>query len=167
MDLQLTKIPVANAELMIRKPAIEVYEAFVNPTITTKFWFTRRSSRLEVGMRIRWDWEMYSASTTVNVKALDPGKRILLEKGVDEEPTTVAWIFSPRSKDATLVIITNSGFKRVCNKVVAQAMRSVAGFELILAWLKAYLDHGIILNLIADRFPDNLIGQPQQNHSTD
>jgi uncharacterized protein YndB with AHSA1/START domain len=46
-DLQLTQAPVAKAEMLIRKPSAEVFEAFVNPEVTTKFWFTKSSGRLE------------------------------------------------------------------------------------------------------------------------
>src|SRR5260370_17286648 len=33
-NLQLTQIPVAKAEMLIRKPVAEVFEAFMNPEIT-------------------------------------------------------------------------------------------------------------------------------------
>jgi uncharacterized protein YndB with AHSA1/START domain len=89
MDLRLSEVPLAKVGLLTRKPAIEVYKAFVNPAITAQFWFTRRRSKLEAGLGFRWDWEMYGLSTTVVVKSLEPGKRILLEWGIGEEPTTV------------------------------------------------------------------------------
>ena len=44
--LQLTQAPIAKAEMLIRKPVAEVFEAFVDPEITRKFWF---SGRLEAG----------------------------------------------------------------------------------------------------------------------
>ena len=47
--LQPTQTPVAKAEMLIRRPVAEVFEALINPTITTKFWFTRSSGRLEPG----------------------------------------------------------------------------------------------------------------------
>ena len=34
---QLTKVPVMNTGMLIRKPAPEVFDAFVNPNVTTKF----------------------------------------------------------------------------------------------------------------------------------
>ncbi len=159
MDLYLTQIPIAKAGLLIRKPADEVYEAFVNPEITTKFWFTSSSGRLVVGQRIRWDWAMYGASVIVDVKVLEPGKRILIEWGEDEMRTKVEWVFTEHQKGATFVSIINSGFSGDGDKVVSMAMDSEAGFELVLAGLKAYLEYGIELNLIADRFPDNLAGE--------
>jgi uncharacterized protein YndB with AHSA1/START domain len=45
----LTRTPVAKAEMLIRKPVAEVFEAFIDPAITTKFWFTKGSGRLEPG----------------------------------------------------------------------------------------------------------------------
>ncbi len=77
--LQLTHIPVAKAEMLIRKPVAEVFEAFINPEITTKFWFTKSSRRLEVGKQVTWTWEMYNASTQVTVKDVEQNKRILIE----------------------------------------------------------------------------------------
>ena len=50
---------VVKAEMLIRRPVAEVFEAFVDPAVTTKFWFTKSSGRLEAGKRVRWDWEMY------------------------------------------------------------------------------------------------------------
>lgn len=41
--MTLTQAPIAKAEMLIRKPVAEVFEAFVNPEITTKFWFTKSS----------------------------------------------------------------------------------------------------------------------------
>ena len=41
----------AKAEMLIRKPVAEVFEAFVDPAITSRFWFTRGSGRLEPGSR--------------------------------------------------------------------------------------------------------------------
>jgi hypothetical protein len=41
--LQLTQAPVAKAEMLIRKRMAEVFAAFVDPEITTGFWFTKSS----------------------------------------------------------------------------------------------------------------------------
>jgi len=63
---------IVKTQMLIRKPIAEVFEAFVDPAITTKFWFTKSSGRLEPGKEIRWDWEMYGASAEVNVKEIEP-----------------------------------------------------------------------------------------------
>ena len=155
-NLQLTQIPVAQAEMLIRKPVAEVFEAFMNPEITTRFWFTKSSGRLEAGKQVTWTWEMYNASSQVTVKDVEQNKRILIEWSGYGSPNTVEWIFTPYGNDATFVSITNSGFSGDGDELVKQALDSTGGFTWVLAGLKAYLEHNIMLNLIADRFPKEL-----------
>lgn len=155
-NLQLTKEPIAKAGMLIRKPAAEVFEAFVDPEITTRFWFTKSSGRLEAGKQITWTWEMYSHSIQVDVKAIEVNKRILINWGNYGSMTAVEWIFAPQENDTTYVTITNSGFKGDGDKVVNDALDSKGGFTWVLAGLKALLEHNIELNAIADAFPQGL-----------
>jgi uncharacterized protein YndB with AHSA1/START domain len=154
--LQLTHIPVAKAEMLICKSVVEVFEAFINPEITTKFWFTKSSGKVEAGKQVTWAWEMYDASAQVTVLAIEEHKRILIEWSGYGTPNQVEWIFTPYGNDATYVSITNSGFKGDGDKVVSDALDSKGGFTWVLAGLKALLEHNIELNLIADAFPKGL-----------
>lgn len=155
-NLQVTQVPIAKAEMLIRKPVAEVFEAFVNPEITTRFWFTKSSGRLEAGKHITWTWEMYNLSIHVDVKEVEVDKRILIEWGNYGSMTTVEWIFTPYENDTTYVSITNSGFKGAGDKVVSDALDSKGGFTWVLAGLKVLLEHNIELNAIADAFPKGL-----------
>src|SRR4029453_18573297 len=101
---------VAKAEMLIRSPVTNVFEAFVDPAITSKFWFSRGSAKLEAGKSVRWDWEMYGFSVDAKVKALEPNKKILVEWSAYGAPTDIEWVFTPRSDGTTFVSITNSGF---------------------------------------------------------
>ncbi|HWN97848.1 MAG TPA: SRPBCC family protein [Blastocatellia bacterium] len=152
--MEIQDVPVAKTEMLIRKPVSEVFEAFVNPAVTSKFWFTKGSGRLQAGKQVRWDWEMYNLSVDVGVKAIEENKRIVIEWGIDDNRTTVEWIFTSRPDGSTLVSVTNSGFSGDGDQIVRQALDSTGGFTLVLAGLKAFLEHHIILNLVADRFPD-------------
>ncbi|MGK7378753.1 SRPBCC family protein [Planococcus sp. 1R117A] len=157
--ISLNQEPVVKTEMNIRKPVEEVFAAFVDPEITTKFWFTKSSGKLEFGKHVRWEWEMYGASTNVYVKQIEENKSILIEW---EEPygySTVHWTFTPRTAQETIVEITNSGFKGDGDDMVGQAIDSMGGFTIVLCGLKAYLEHGIVLNLIADKAPDAHIKQ--------
>jgi uncharacterized protein YndB with AHSA1/START domain len=154
MKTEITKAPVAKTEMMIRKPVAEVFEAFIDPAVTTNFWFTKSSGRLEVGREIRWDWEMYGASTSVLVKAIEPGKRILIEWDGYSDRTTVEWTFSAREDATTYVVITESGWTGDADKLVEYVAESTQGFTWTLAGLKAFLEYGIKLNLVADKNPD-------------
>lgn len=40
-NYQLTQAPVAKTEMLNRKPVAEVFEAFIDPAIPPKFWFTK------------------------------------------------------------------------------------------------------------------------------
>ncbi|HET6671707.1 MAG TPA: SRPBCC family protein [Pyrinomonadaceae bacterium] len=153
-NLQLTKAPIATAAMLIRKPVAEVFEAFVDPEITTRFWFTKSTGRLAAGKQITWTWEMYNHSVQVNVKAIELNKRILIDWGNYESMTEVEWVFAPHENDTTYVTIRNSGFQGDGDKVVDDALDSKGGFTWVLAGLKALLEHDIELNAIADAFPE-------------
>ncbi len=147
----------AKTEMLIRRPAAQVFEAFVDPAITTKFWFTKSSGRLEPGKQIRWDWELYDLFINVSVKALEPGRRIVIEWAApDETPTTVEWRFTARPDNTTFVTITNTGFAGDIEEVAQQAIGSTEGFTFVLAALKALLEHNVRLNVVQDRHPDGL-----------
>jgi uncharacterized protein YndB with AHSA1/START domain len=156
--LELTQAPVAQTGMLIRRPAGVVFEAFVNPEITSRFWFTHGSGRLETGATVRWRWEMYGVEVDVDVKALEQDRRILIEWGTEEEPRTpVEWTFKPLSGDTTFVSIIHSGFQGTGDEQCAQACDSIGGFSLVLAGAKALLEYGIELNLVPDRFPAEMM----------
>jgi len=151
--MKLEAAPVAKAEMLIRKPVAEVFEAFIDPAITSRFWFTKGSGRLEVGKEVRWDWEMYNFSVPVQVKEVEKNKRIVVDWGAYEEPSTIEWTFTARPDDTTFVSITNSGFTGSGDEIVKKALASTEGFAFVLAGAKAMLEHNIALNLVPDRFP--------------
>jgi uncharacterized protein YndB with AHSA1/START domain len=147
------RVPQAKAEMLIRRPVAQVFEAFVDPAITSQFWFTRGSGRLEPGRQVKWEWEMYKVSADVSVKAVEPNKRLLVEWSAYGAPTTVEWIFTPRADGTTFVSVTNAGFTGGEDVIMEQVVSSTEGFTLVLAGAKALLEHGVRLNLVADRFP--------------
>ena len=149
--MNMNKDPMVTTQMMIRRSAGELYEAFVDPAITTKFWFTKSSGRLEPGAQVQWRWDMYGASAPVVVKDLEPGKRILIAWG--EPPAPVEFVFEERN-DGTLVTINTSGFTGDADQVLTGALDSMGGFTLVLAGAKAWLEHGIDLKLVADQHPD-------------
>jgi uncharacterized protein YndB with AHSA1/START domain len=144
--------PVASAGMLIRRPAAEVFEAFADPAVTRRFWFTSGSGRLETGARVRWTWAMYGAGTEVVVKAIEPPRRILIDWDVDSDPTEVEWRFEARGDD-TWVEVANRGFADRPDGVV-KALDSTGGFALVLAGAKIWLEHGIEPRFVVDRHPD-------------
>lgn len=152
--MEIKTAPIATTSMLIRQPVEKVFEAFVNPAITANFWFTKSSGRLQVGKQIRWEWEMFNHTELITVKALDENKRILIEWDSYDTLTLVEWTFVARTDNSTWVSIVNAGFAGTGDEVVQQAADTMEGFVLVLAGAKAYLEHNIQLNLIADRFPD-------------
>ncbi len=142
--------PEAVAGMLIRRPAAEVFEAFADPAVTSRFWFSKGSGRLEPDAVVRWGWEMYGVGSDVRVKAIEPGRRILIDWDLDD-PTEVEWLFEPRG-DHTWVTVTNRGFHG--EDPVAEALDSTGGFALVLAGAKIWLEHGIEPRFVLDRHPD-------------
>ena len=140
-------------QMLIRKPVAEVFEAFIDPAITTQFWFTKSSGRLDTGMPVAWEWVMYGASARVIVRAIETNRRILIDWGDESGMTQVEWRFAEQS-GGTMVTITNTGFAGDDDSIVAQAVDSSQGFTMVLCGLKALLEQGIRLNLIADKAPE-------------
>jgi uncharacterized protein YndB with AHSA1/START domain len=111
-DLVLSRVPVMKVGMLIRRPVHEVFEAIADPSITTKFWYTKSNGRMVEGADLVWEWEMYGVSSSVSVKTVQDDQRISFTwSGYSpENPTTVEFAFTPRQDDATYVEIRESGF---------------------------------------------------------
>jgi uncharacterized protein YndB with AHSA1/START domain len=149
--------PVAKAEMQIRRPPAEVFEAFADPAITSHFWFTSGSGRLAPGARVKWEWAMYGFSVDVEVKAADP-ERIEVAWSAYGAPSTIEWRFTPLADGTTFVSVANSGFAGSDADKLKTALDATEGFAFVLAGAKAWLEHGLELNLVRDRFPQGLPG---------
>ena len=143
----LLQAPSVRAEMLIRRPAAQVYQAFVDPAITTRFWFSRASGPLQPGSSVTWYWDSYRASATAQVDALQPNRLIRLRW-----PLPVEWQFDDRGDNTTMTTINASDFSPD-DDGVAQAIDNMGGFMLVLAGCKAWLEHGIALNLVNDKAP--------------
>lgn len=145
------RIETVETQMRIRKPVTEVFEAFLNPSITKNFWFTKSSGKLEVGETITWEWEMYNVSTKVVVKEILKNEKILIAWGAPA--TSVEFCFKTLSDGSTYVNIKQYGFTQTGAELIAILKDSTGGFTTLLDGLKAFLEHGIKLNLIEDKFP--------------
>jgi uncharacterized protein YndB with AHSA1/START domain len=158
MTLQLVKSPSAQTGMLIRRAPHDVFEALADPSITTRFWYTKSSGRMEEGAELTWEWEMYGVSGKVWVQEVEPDRRIRFSwEGYDPaHPTTVEFLFVPYEKDATYVRITETGFSGDGDTQVSRALDSTGGFTFLLSSLKAALEHDITLKVTLDAHPPNL-----------
>jgi uncharacterized protein YndB with AHSA1/START domain len=145
---------IVETQMLIRKPVSMVFQAFIDPAITTNFWFTKSSGKLETGKTITWHWEMYGVSADVFVKDIIQNKKISTEWG--DPATTVEYEFTAVTDDTTYVVIKNYGFPQTGDDLIQAIKDNTGGFTTVLDGLKAYLEHNIKLNLIADKFPKEL-----------
>ncbi len=138
------------AQMLIRKPVEDVFEAFINPEVTTHFWFTKSTGRLEEGKTITWEWEMYGVKNVVKVHQIIPNQLIRIQWGnpsvnVDYEFKTM--------ENGTFVVIKSYGFSQTGVDLLKVINDNTGGFTTVLDGCKAYLEHGINLRLIEDKFP--------------
>lgn len=148
------KMPCVEVQMLIRKTVSEVFEAFIDPKITSNFWFTKSSGILEAGKTITWTWEMYNISVDVMVNSIEANKKISTAWG--NPSTQVDYEFTELTESTTYVAIKNYGFKEKGEDLIEVIKDSTGGFTTVLDGLKAYLEHNINLNLIRDKFPKEM-----------
>ncbi|WP_304067835.1 SRPBCC family protein [Pedobacter glucosidilyticus] len=147
-------LPTVETQMLIRKPVSQVFQAFIDPAITTNFWFTKSSGRLEVGKTVKWEWEMYGVSDNVFTKKIVTNKLISTEWG--DPLTTVDYEFTELTDETTYVVIKNYGFNLTGDDLIEAIKDNTGGFTTVLDGLKAYLEHNIKLNLIGDKYPKEI-----------
>lgn len=146
-------IPTVETQMLVRRPVQQVFQAFIDPVLTTNFWFTKSSGQLEIGKVITWEWEMYNISTKVFVREIIENKRIVIEWG--EPLTTIEFLFEQQNNSATYVIIKNYGFNQTGQELIEIIKDNTGGFTTVLDGLKAFLEYDLKLNLINDKFPQH------------
>ncbi len=101
---------------------------------------------------------MYGHSADVDVDAVEENKRILMRWPAydGDTQTTVEWTFTARPDNTTFVTVTNTGLTGDQDAIAKQAISATGGFALVLAGMKALLEHNIELNLVRDRFPEGV-----------
>jgi uncharacterized protein YndB with AHSA1/START domain len=132
-----------NVGLLIRRPPHEVFQAIVDPAVTTKIWYTDSTGPMTAGAELTWTWAMYDASARVRVLEVEPGRRVRFDWGSTVEIRLLPW-----KDDTTWVQVTETG--------AGDPLDSTAGFSFLLASLKALLEHGIALGIVADAHPAGL-----------
>ena len=142
----------ANARMIIHRPAAEVFEAFVDPDIMTKFWFPRASGRLEEGREVKWyvGTGADAFEILVHVKAVRKPDLLHIEWGDGTTFTDVKWEFEATSDTQTIVRICESGYSGDEAEVVQAALDSTGGFNQVITAAKALLEHDARINVVED-----------------
>lgn len=147
---------VVQQQLAIRRPAADVFAAFADPEITTQFWFNRSSGPLTESATVTWFFDVFDVAAEVRVLDYAPDTRIRFEWGTrggdGSDATTVDFTFEAKAPDRTLVTVVNEGFKGDEASILATALDSMGGFSLVLGAAKAWLEHGVNLKIVEDKF---------------
>lgn len=158
----MTSQPVtAKAQTIIHKPAEAVFAAFVDPAHMCKFWFPRSDGPLEQGKTVHWFIGTADDSMQIEVKviSLAPSESIVIEWGVAQGEdtssfTTATWTLEAmddaQDDQGTVLKIQESGFTGTPEEITARALDSTGGFNQVVIAAKAYLEHGVAVNIVTD-----------------
>lgn len=139
--------PTAAAEILIRKPAADIYRAFTEPTELKKFWLSEASAPLEVGKTVEWDFMVEGAYAEATATELVPGEKIAW--GWNDGSTVE--ILLAETGDGTVVRVENSRFAGDAQEAMATALESTQGFTIVLCDLKILLETGKSPGLTRDK----------------
>lgn len=152
--------PIVESQMLIRKPISEVFEAMVNPHVTSKFWFTKGSGRVEPNITLEWEWGQFGVKDTVDILEVKTDQYISLQWKLGNLKTMVEMNFEPKPDDSTLLQVTETGFwekspaeDKNLEEKIGLMLGQNGGWTLVLSNMKAYLEFGINLNLISDHKP--------------
>lgn len=142
----------ARAQTLIRTPPELVFAAFVDPAHMCTFWFPRSSGALEEGKTVHWFIGSGADELKIDVEVISvvPAERIVIEWGVGGSFTTAVWTFESQDDARTLLKIEESGFTGTPDEITARALDSTGGFNQVVIAAKAYLEHGVAVNIVTD-----------------
>ncbi|HEX5739854.1 MAG TPA: SRPBCC domain-containing protein [Hydrogenophaga sp.] len=139
---------VARAKMLIQRPAAEVFNAFFQPELITKFWLKSSTGPLNSGAEVDWEFLVPGATERVSVTA-------------SENPTHLAFVWSEgklnvdirmseAQKDSSVVSIEVRGFEEGEHSL-AEVVNATEGFSIVLCDLKTLLEMGRSAGLVKDK----------------
>ena len=132
--------------MLIRRPAGEVFRAFVEPEMLTRFWLEHASAPLAKGAEVTWAFLVPGAVATLKVTAFEPSRRIAFDwpDGIKVEIT-----FEAGPRNSTKVSVKSTGFQGKDGE--AAVVDTTEGFTIVLCDLKTLLESGKSAGLVKDK----------------
>ena len=137
---------LAKAEMLVRRPIAEVFNAFVDPATITKFWLNSTTGPLSQGAQVEWTFMVPGATDTVTVTAFEDQLRIAFDWS---DGISVDLRFLEDGDAATRVCVVVSGFSG--DAAINEIVGATEGFSIVLCDLKTLLESGHSANLVRDR----------------
>ncbi|MBS4218646.1 SRPBCC family protein [Bacillus sp. FJAT-49711] len=131
-------------KLKIYRPAVEVFEAIVDPEKIGNFWFSSSSERWEKGKAITLKYDEYGAEGVINVLEVASNKKIVFSWGSENNSETAVTITLNELYDtSTIIEVIESGFKENDPELVNKLLGQKEGWVYMLSCLKCYLENGV------------------------
>jgi uncharacterized protein YndB with AHSA1/START domain len=132
--------------MLIRRSAAEIFDAFVDPQVLSRFWLDSASGPLAAGARVTWRFKVPGVVDEVAVTRFERPRHLSLRfsDGVEAELS-----LDPHDADATHVAFACRGFPD--EGVLATAVDAAEGFTIVLCDLKTLLETGRSANLTRDK----------------
>jgi len=140
------KNPRVEASMLIRRPAGEVFSAFVNPQTLRKFWLSNASGPLGPGARVEWEFKVPGATAQVSVTQFEAPRHLAFDW---DQSMHVDMRFEPFPDGGTHVVVAVCGFEGA--DALAEIAGTVEGFAIVLCDLKTLLETGESANLVQDK----------------
>jgi uncharacterized protein YndB with AHSA1/START domain len=134
------------AEMLIRRPVAEVFNAFVEPSTLTRFWLDGASGPLAKDARVQWRFMVPGAVETTTVTAFDQPRRIAFDWS---DGVHVQLDFEDLGDASTRAAVEVSGFTG--DRVIDAVVGATEGFAIVLCDLKTLLETGRSAGLVKDR----------------
>ena len=128
------------AEMLIRRPLADVFDAFVLPGLLTQFWLSSASGPLAPGAQVTWNFMVPGAQDRITVTAFEPGRAI-------------AWNWSDGSSVRVAFEAIDGNTTRVgfASAVAEHAIDATEGYAIVLCDLKVLLETGRSPGLVRDK----------------
>lgn len=128
-------------KIKILKPAREVFEAFVDPSRISNFWFSSSSERWEQGKTITLRYDEYDAQVNIKVMEVEVNKRIVFQWVPSGNVVTIT--LKELNNASTIVEVNEEGFQEDDEDLVHKLLDNKEGWVYVLTCLKGYLEFGV------------------------
>ena len=136
----------AKATMLIRRPRTEVFDAFVQPQLITKFWLKSTTGPLAAGAQVEWNFMVPGAKETVTVFDFNEPQRL---RFAWSDGVSVDMKFAEQPDGATRLSVEATGFRG--EQQLDQVVGATEGFSIVLCDLKTLLETGQSANLVRDK----------------
>jgi len=140
--------PIASVSMLIRAPTPDVFNAFLDPAMLTRFWLAHASAPLGEGKSATWEFMVPGVIVETRVREMVQNRRLVLEWPGDE---TAEIALQQRADGTTHIEITSAIKGKTAEDAVASAIEATQGYTLVVSNLKVLLETGKSASLVEDK----------------